>query len=208
MLYYALSRNRSGEEMVTTVLERKQFTIDEYHRMTETGILRRDDRVELIEGEVIRMAPIGLRHAACVNRLNHLFNRLFSVERVIISIQNSLSVNETNDLQPDLAVLKHREDFYETKHPNADDALLVIEVADSSLNTDQTVKVPIYAKCRINELWILDLHTNSVYAYHSSDGSVFQANHQYHESDAISPQAFPAQSISVQSMFGTHTQEP
>ena len=133
---------------------RRLFTVDEFHRMAEAGILGEDDRVELIEGELIEMAPIGSRHAACVNRLVKL---LSATEPLLLSVQNPVSLGPRTEVQPDVALLRPRDDYYASAHPGPRDVLLVIEVADTSADTDRTVKVPLYAKAGVPEVWLVDL---------------------------------------------------
>lgn len=188
--------------MASTITKRKQFTTDEYHRMGETGILHEDDRVELIEGEIIEMTPIGLRHSACVKRLNNLFTPLMAAKQTLISVQDPLFLDEHNEPQPDIILLNYREDFYENKQADAKDALLVIEVAESSLHYDVNVKIPLYARSFIHELWLVDLQSNSVQTYHSSNGEAFHEKQRNDTKQSITPLAFPEHPISVQSIFG------
>ena len=129
-------------------VERRTFNVEEYHRMLDAGIITEDDRVELIEGEILMMSPIGSWHAACVNRLDALLHRLFG-ESVIISVQNPIRLSDFSEPQPDLAVLRARQDYYAQTHPTSNDILLLIEVADQSLEFDRDVKVPLYAKAAI-----------------------------------------------------------
>lgn len=135
---------------------RFKLTVEQYHRMGELGILREDDRVELIDGELVRMAPIGSMHGGLVSRLNRLL-----VERVgragVVSPQNSVILSDFTEPQPDLAVLRWRADDYMADTPRARDALLVIEVADSSLRFDRDVKLRFYALAGVPEVWIIDV---------------------------------------------------
>src|ERR1041384_3203670 len=131
-------------------LTRWQFTVDDYHRMTEAGILLEDDRVELIEGELIQMSAIGNRHNAAVDRLTELFVERLQ-HRGIVRVQGSVRLNERNEPQPDLVILRRRPDFYERSTAGPDDIFLVIEVADSSLDFDREIKAPLYARTGIQE---------------------------------------------------------
>lgn len=112
-------------------LLKRLFTVAEYHRMAEAGILGEDDRVELIEGEIVGMTPISSRHAGQVNRLVRLFTQRLG-GRAILSVQNPIRLGEHSEPQPDVALLRPRPDFYATAHPGSEDVLLVIEVADLS----------------------------------------------------------------------------
>jgi Uma2 family endonuclease len=149
---------------VSVPLERYRFTVDEYHRLGETGILGEDDRVELIEGEIVMMTPIGLRHAACVNRLNQLLVRLAG-DAAIVQVQNPIVLDGHSEPQPDLTLLRPRADFYAAARPAPGDVLLAIEVADPSIAYDRGVKLPLYGRCGIPELWIVDLGREQVDVY-------------------------------------------
>ncbi len=120
----------------------REFTVDEYQRMVEAGILQEDDIVELIEGEIVAMAPIGSLHAACVNRLPRLFAEIFGAE-AIVSVQNPVTVGDYSEPQPDISLLKYRPDFYASRHPRPEEIYMVVEVADSSLAFDREIKVPL-----------------------------------------------------------------
>ncbi|MCA1567564.1 MAG: Uma2 family endonuclease [Acidobacteria bacterium] len=145
-------------------IERRTFSVDDYYRMVEVGLLAEGERVELIEGQVIKMSPIGSRHAACVTRLNMLFTR--SVGRqAIVSVQNPVRLDEYNEPEPDVAVLGARADFYAAAHPTPPDVLLLVEVADTSVEYDRQVKVPLYARAGIAEVWLVDLTSDAVEIY-------------------------------------------
>jgi len=120
------------------------FTVASYQRLAELGVLREDDRVELIDGQVVEMSPIGDRHASCVRRLNRRLSRDLR-DVALVDVQNPVVLDEYDAPQPDLAVLKPRADGY-TKHPRAADTLLVIEVSDTSVAYDRDIKIPLYAR--------------------------------------------------------------
>lgn len=117
------------------------FTTDEYHRMAAAGILSHDDRVELIDGEIVRMSPIGRSHASCVDRLTALFTRRLR-ERAIVRVQNPIVLDRYSEPHADLSILKPRADFYAEAHPRSPDVLLVIEVVDTSGSYDRGTKAP------------------------------------------------------------------
>lgn len=146
---------------MTAQVARRMFTTDEYHRMGEAGILSEDDRVELIEGEIVRMSPIGSRHAACVDRITALFVRRFGTQ-AIVRVQNPIGLNRHSEPQPDLAVLKARPDFYAEEHPGPADVLLVVEVMDTSGEYDRGAKLALYARSGIPEVWLVDLIRNLI----------------------------------------------
>ncbi len=148
--------------MVLPVL-RGPFTVESYQRLAELGVLGEDDRVELIAGQVVAMTPIGDRHASCVRRLHDLFARR-ALELAIIDVQNPVVLGRHDAPQPDLPVLKRRADGY-PRHPRARDILLVIEVADTTLAYDRDVKIPLYARAVIPELWLVDLGAQAITVY-------------------------------------------
>jgi Uma2 family endonuclease len=141
--------------MPTTLLK-GPFTVADYRRLAEVGILGEDDRVELLDGQVVVMTPVGPRHAGCVNRLADLLWRIAG-GGVTVSIQNPVVLGERREPQPDVAVLKRRTDGYATTHPTAGDILLLIEVAESSLDVDRDRKIPLYAAAGVPEVWLVDL---------------------------------------------------
>jgi Uma2 family endonuclease len=145
----------------TENLMRRRFTIEEYERMGQTGILGEDDRVELLGGEIVQMTPIGPVHAAVVDRLNRVLVQRLG-DRAIVRVQNPVRVDSHSEPQPDLVVARDRSDFYQLGHPTPDDILLAIEVADSSLAVDRAVKVPLYARAGIAEMWLVDLVARTV----------------------------------------------
>lgn len=134
------------------------FTVAEYERMSEVGIFTEDDRVELISGEIVEMSPIGKRHVACVNRLTKLLVQAVG-SSAIISVQNPIRLDDYSEPQPDVAVLKPRDDFYEQALPTPRDVLLIIEVCDATLEYDRQIKLPLYARAGIPEVWLVN-HTD------------------------------------------------
>lgn len=145
-----------SEEAMSVQLARHWFTVAQFNRMGETGILAADDRVELIEGEIVEMSPIGKRHAACIGRLTNLFGRQLSDE-AIVWIQNPIILDNYSEPQPDVALLRWRDDFYERSLPGPRDVMLVIEVSDTTVESDRQVKLPLYARAGIPEVWLVNL---------------------------------------------------
>ncbi|MGH9068684.1 MAG: Uma2 family endonuclease [Acidimicrobiales bacterium] len=137
-------------------VRRHLFTVEEWHRMGEAGLFGEDDRVELLDGEVVDMSPIGLRHAACVKRLNQHLMRLVE-GRAIVSVQDPLRLDDRSEPLPDVALLRPRADFYVSAHPVPGDTLVAIEVADTSLVYDRDRKAPHYAASGVPETWVVDL---------------------------------------------------
>jgi Uma2 family endonuclease len=137
-------------------LVRRHFTVEEYHRMSEAGVFGADERIELLEGEICQMAPIGSAHAACVKRLNDLFAERVR-PRALIGVQDPVRMGGDSEPQPDLTLLRLRQDFYAGQHPGPEDVFLAVEVACSSLAVDRRVKVPLYGRHGIPEAWIVNL---------------------------------------------------
>jgi len=176
------------------------FTSDEYHRMLRAGILSEDDRVELIEGDIVKMSPIGSRHAACVKHLNSILSR--RLDQVIISIQDPIVLNDYSEPQPDVAILKPRDDYYAGSLPTADDVLLIIEVADTSLEYDRNVKLPLYAKSGIPEVWIAALPEDLVEAHSDPVSGTYQKVRYLHRGESISPANLPATVLTIDEILG------
>jgi Uma2 family endonuclease len=149
---------------MSTPTLRRQFTVRDYARMRETGILTEDDRVELLDGEIYQMSPLGSLHIAIVNRLNKLLMRQVG-DDAILSIQNSVQLNDYSEPQPDVALLSPRDDYYDQALARPDDILLLIEVADTSLDYDREHKLPRYAASNIAEVWIIDVDQQIVEQY-------------------------------------------
>ena len=137
---------------------RHRITVDEYYRMAEIGLLAPDARVELIEGEIIDMPPIGSEHASVVDQLTQLLVHAVG-ERGIVRVQSAVRLSRITEPEPDVAVLVPRADFYRHAHPSGSEILLLIEVSDSTLRFDCDVKVPLYARNGVAEVWIVDLQS-------------------------------------------------
>ncbi|MBU1192524.1 MAG: Uma2 family endonuclease [Gammaproteobacteria bacterium] len=153
--------------MSSTIQEpphRHAYSVDDYYRMAETGILRSGDRVELIKGEIIDMAPIGSRHAAAVNRISQALHRVVA-DQAIVATQNPVRLDRYSEPQPDIALLRPREDYYASALPGGVDVLLVIEVAGSTLDYDRNTKLPLYAQHGIPEVWLVDLENRQFSIY-------------------------------------------
>jgi Uma2 family endonuclease len=181
---------------------RLRISVERYQRMVATGVLTKNDRVELIEGEMIEMAPIGTRHTAVTARLNQwLVLRL--ANRAIMSPGGAVDLGDFSEPQPDLMLLKPRADFYEQKHPEAQDVLLLIEVSESSLAFDQSTKLAMYARYGVNEYWIVDLVDKRLVVYRQPTpaGSYLQKI-EVRDGDKVTPLAFPDLQITLSDVFG------
>ena len=182
-------------------VERRLFTAEEFQQMAQAGILGEDDRVELIEGEIIHMAAIGYPHAACVNRLTKLLI-LRVPDEVIVSVQNAIRLAPRTVPQPDLAVIKPRADQYLKGHPTPDDILLFIEVSDSTLRFDRNVKVPLYAREGIVEVWIINLQKEVIEVYSNPANGVYQQRRRAQRGQSLTLQSLPQVTLDVDSIVG------
>ena len=176
---------------VLTMPTRRKLDVDVYYQMAETGFLAKEDRVELIDGEIIDMAPIGQGHEATVNGLTQALV-LACVGKAIVSVQNSVRLDRLNVPQPDFAVFRHRPDFYATgDRPGPADVLLLVEVADSSLRYDRTVKLPLYARAGIPEVWIVDLKRRVLHAHRRPTDGEYAEITTHHPGDRLALAAAP-----------------
>ncbi len=181
-------------------VQRRLFTVEEYHRMAEAGILSEDDRVELIEGELVAMSPIGSRHAATVARLTTL---LFPVRgRGILWVQNPIRLGAYSEPQPDVALLRYRPDFYASAHPGPEDILLIVEVAETSADYDRSVKIPLYARHGIPEAWLVDLLEERIEIYRHPTPQGYRSLHIAHRGETVRPTALPDLELSVDEILG------
>jgi Uma2 family endonuclease len=172
---------------------RRRFTVEEYHRMAQAGILREREceHVELIDGEIVVMTPIGPRHNACVSSANRTLV-VAAGETAIVLPQGSIRLDMYNEPEPDLVLLRPRPDFYASRHGSPQDVLLVIEVSASSIDYDRDVKGPMYAISGIAEYWIADLNANVVRRYSSPEHGVYQHVETHHRGQSIAPLQLPA----------------
>jgi Uma2 family endonuclease len=175
-------------------VKRRRFTVHDYHRMGEAGILHEDDRVELIEGEIVEMTAIGTRHFSCVNGLTRLL--VVSVgDEAIISVQNPVRLNEYTEPQPDLAVIRPRD--YRESLPEPDDVLLLIEVSDTTLPYDRGVKLPLYARAGIREVWIVDLPGETIERYTAPSANGYRCVEQMRRGQTLESTSLPGLAPSV-----------
>ncbi len=161
------------------ILERQQaptrhrLDVGAYYKMAEAGILTQNDRVELIGGEIFDMTPIGAAHAGKTNRLNRLFARAAADGLVLVSVQSPLRLDAYNEPEPDVMLLKPREDDCQGRHPGAADVLLLVELSESSLVHDCGTKLPLYAKFGVPEVWIVDLRGAAIEVYREPAGDAY-----------------------------------
>lgn len=171
-------------------VRKRLFTTREYHQMVAAGILTKDDRVELIKGEIVAMSPIGPHHSGIVNRLVRILVPQ-QENRMLASIQNAVQLDQFSQPEPDLAFLKPRADDYVDSHPTPDDVYLLIEVADSSLAFDRDVKADLYAEAGIPEYWLIDLVNNAFLVYRQPSPEGYRRRQKIVAGETVSPQAFP-----------------
>jgi hypothetical protein len=171
-------------------LAKHRFTVRDFYRMAETGVLAPDARVELLEGEIIDMSPIGPIHGSVTKRLIHLFSNA-ARNRWLVAVQDPVRLNDHSEPQPDLTLLRPSADFYQQRHPQSEDVYLLVEVADTSLATDQELKLPAYARAGIAEVWIVNLNDLVVEVYREPQFNGYGSRTLLRPGDVAHPQAFP-----------------
>jgi Uma2 family endonuclease len=173
-----------------------RFNVQEYYRMAETGVLRPDARVELLDGRIIDMSPIGPFHGGLVNRLIRIFSRL-SNGRWMVSAQNPLRLDDHSEPEPDFMLLKPSPDDYTSRHPAADDVFLLVEVSEASLDFDRDEKLPVYGRTGIAEVWIINLRDRTIEVYREPHFTGYGARTLLRAGDQVWPQAFPDAVVDV-----------
>lgn len=186
---------------MNTAVSIHRFNSEEYHRLVENNILHEDDRVELIEGRIVDMTPIGSKHAACVSRLNEILSEKLQ-KRAIVTIQNPIRLTEYSEPEPDIAIVKRRHDFYAEQLPQPEDVLLIIEVSDSSLDYDAETKIPLYAKANIQEVWLVNLIENILLVYREPTPEGYNTMLERRYNQKISPGNFPDITLTVSEILG------
>jgi len=172
--------------MTTSNTVRKHLTdIYEWQRLGEANIFTPNSHLELIDGEILEMAPIGFYHAGHLKRLNQLFSRLLTQNQAVISIQDPLQLSDLSEPEPDFMLLRPDTDDYMSRHPNANDVLLLIEVADSSLYYDQNEKLRLYARHAIAEYWLLNLNDYCLEVYRQPHNNLYQQKTTLRKGDTI-----------------------
>lgn len=179
----------------------KLFSVEDYYRMAETGILAEDDRVELIEGEIFAMSPLGWLHVNCVNRCTALFTRELG-SAAIVSIQNPLQIDDHSAPQPDIVLLRPAEDSFTGRLPGPADVLLLIEVADSSIQYDTGKKLPLYAGAGIEEAWIVDLQAGVIRVYSRPVDGAYQEVRETRHGNTLSPLLLPGVTVQAEDILG------
>ncbi len=188
--------------MLPAEVTKHRFTVEEYHKMGEAGIFGEDDRVELIDGEVVEMNPIGPRHARCVRRLNTLLGRLagrLAGGPYEVDVQNPVVLGEYGEPQPDLALVR---EVPAVRLPAPEDVALIIEISDTTLSYDKNVKLPRYARAGIPEVWIVDLQNETVEVYASPEGGRYAVVRRYGRGDELRSETVPGLALPVEEILG------
>jgi Uma2 family endonuclease len=191
----------SVQEVIPVKVTRHRFTVAEYERMGQIGIFSEDERVELVNGEIVEMSPIGERHAGCVGLLTQLITLLLQ-SSAVVWVKNPIRLDDHSEPQPDIAVLKPRADFYRRSKPTPADVLLVIEVSDTTLEYDRQIKVPLYARAGIAEVWIVNLSDERVETYRDPSGGAYQANASVRRGEEVEARAVASLRLSVAELLG------
>jgi len=177
------------------------FTVEMYHKLGELGIFDEDDRVELLDGQIVEMTPIGGAHAACVIRLNDLLSRR-SRSDTSVSVQNPVTLAERWEPQPDLAVLRRAGGLSGAWLPKPQDVLLVIEVADTSLERDRDVKIPRYAAAGIAEAWLVDLVADAISVYRGPGPDGYRDIVTVNRGETLRPLLLPGVAMTADEILG------
>jgi Uma2 family endonuclease len=183
------------------LLRRHRLTVNQYHRMAEAGVLAPDARVELIDGEIVDMAPIGSRHGSAVKRLNQLLMDAVG-KAAIVAVQDPVRLGDSSEPQPDLMLLARRDDFYEAAHPVAADVLLLVEVSDSTARYDSVVKLALYARHGIREVWIVDLDNHVLRVCRKPVGDAYTEVSETTTPGLLSPLLLPGVTIDASRLLG------
>jgi Uma2 family endonuclease len=173
-----------------------RFSVKDYYRMAETGVLRPDARVELLDGKIIDMSPIGPFHGGVTKHLNEIFTAA-SRGRWQVSVQDPLHLDEHSEPEPDLMLLKPTADFYRKRHPLPGDVFLLVEVSDTTLELDREEKLPAYGRAGIPEAWIVDLNHETIEVYREAHFTGYGNKIILHAGDVARPSAFPDVAVSV-----------
>ena len=182
-------------------LEKWHFNIDQYYRLAEVGVLKPDDRVELIEGEIVKMSPIGSPHAACVAKFIDVFKGKQNLVATLW-VQNPVRLSDFSEPVPDVALLKPRDDFYAEHLPTAKDVLLIIEVSDSTILSDRNVKIPLYARAGIPEAWLVNLPRKMIEVYYDLLNGRYRKCSKFKRGDRLVSPTVPSLLLKVNDVIG------
>ncbi len=180
--------------------KRLRFSVDDYHKMIDWGLLRNVERAEIIDGELIESMPTGRAHAGCVKSLAELLRDVLG-KSVTHSVQDPVWLDEYNQPIPDIAILNRRDDFYRRKAPTAEDVLVLIEVCDSSLDYDRNRKIPLYAEANIPEVWLVNLQTSSIEMHSQPRGYSYSIVKVFRRDEIITSEKIPVLSFTAGDIF-------
>jgi len=184
---------------MAAILTKKRFTADEYHRMAQVGILGKRG-IELIDGDIVVMTPIGSRHSACVASANRALVTAAGNE-AIVQTQGSVRLDLFYEPEPDLVLLRPRPDFYAARHRGPQDVILIVEVADSSIEYDREIKAPVYAAAGVPEYWVADLNANVLWRYSSPERGAYRVVEEHRRGEWLAPQLLPSCAIAVDALL-------
>lgn len=173
-----------------------RFTVEDYHRMAETGVLREGERLELIDGKVVEMSPIGIGHASSLDRLDEALRDGIGKD-AHFRVQGPLRLDRHSEVQPDLLILRRREDFYAEGHPEPEDVLLLVEVADTSQQYDRQTKLPLYAAHGVPEVWLFDVPKKTIEIFRQPGPEGYADRQVVDAGDTLTCVAFPDLRVSV-----------
>jgi hypothetical protein len=179
---------------------RHRLTVRDYHRLGEAGIMGEDDRIELLEGQLVDMSPIGPRHALAVDALTELLV-MAAAGRASVRVQNPIMLDDTSEPQPDFTLLRKPWQGYPNTHPRPADVYLLIEVADSSLEFDLGAKLELYARAGIREFWVVDLTSNRVLVHRNPSNGRYDSITSVDRSGTLEVEALPSLRISAAQIF-------
>jgi Uma2 family endonuclease len=180
---------------------RHRFTVADFYRMAEVGIFHEDSRVELIDGEIIDMSPIGSRHMRAVNRLTKIFVGLAG-DAAIVSVRNPIDLGEHTHPEPDVVLLRPSEDEYGGAHPTARDVLLIVEVADSSVEFDLKTKAAMYAAAGIADYWVWDIPGDGILVHRDPSPDGYRFVQTFRRGETLAPLAFPEHALAIDELLG------
>ena len=187
---------------MTAELQRHLFTVDDFQRMVKVGILDEHARVELIEGEVVEMPPIGPAHGDVVDFLTESLAATAAELGYMLRVQGSVQINDISQLQPDFALLRRRDRAYRRQLPDPGEILLMIEVSDSTASYDRRVKAPLYARNGVPELWLVNVRAETIEVFRNPSGGAYTFTQIARRGDSVSPSAFPSLSFTVDEILG------
>ncbi len=186
---------------MTALPARKIFTVAEYHKMIDAGVFVGNSDYELIEGEIVKKMTVGDYHISCVNRLTMIFaSKLMG--KAIVSVQNPVIIGSISEPEPDVTLLKFREDFYASGKATQEDILLLIEVSDSTAKYDRTMKIPLYAEAGIAEVWLVNLPRQTLEIYTEPENGKYKIVKKCEKSQTVSPKLLPAINLKVSDIIG------